>query len=362
MLTLLRKEKPNPTPAVQFAGGEPTLREDLYEIIGMAKELGFLQVQLATNGLLLAKDPDVAKKLKDTGLQTVYLHFDGVSRETNSKLSHDLRAVENCKKVGLGMVLVPTIIKTKNDHEIGAIIRFAADNVSIIRGINFQPVSFTGAASQDEISRERITVPELLQKIEEQTEGIILKKDFYPVPCVVPVSEFVEAYTGKTQIKFTAHQHCGAATYVFVKEDGIIPINRMVDVDAFFKSIEELTRRLENSNTFSKKMVAISGLRDFYNKVKKDGNNSALDLWKMLGKTLITHNFEALRSFHWNALFIGTMHFMDNYNYDTERVSRCCIHYATPDGRLIPFCSYNSGPVYREQVWSKFRKPDPKSP
>jgi hypothetical protein len=354
MLTLLRNQKPSPVPAVQFAGGEPTMREDLIEIIRMAKGMGFLQVQLATNGILLAKDPQLAQNLKDCGLQTVYLHFDGVTKDTNSKLVHDLKAVENCKNVHLGVVLVPTIIKTKNDHEVGAIVRFAAENVSIIRGINFQPVSFTGAASSEEILRERITIPELLQKIEEQTEGVVKKNDFYPVPCVLPVSEFVEAYTGKSQLKFTAHQHCGAATYVFVREDGIVPINRMVDVDAFFRSIEELTRRLEKSSSISRKMVAVSGLRDFYNKVKKNGENSGLDVWKILGKTLITHNFDALRKFHWNALFIGTMHFMDNYNYDIDRVNRCCIHYATPDGKLIPFCTYNSGPVYREQVWKKF--------
>jgi uncharacterized radical SAM superfamily Fe-S cluster-containing enzyme len=357
MLELLRSEKPNPAPAVQFAGGEPTLREDLYDIIRMAKQMGFLQVQLATNGILLAKDPDMARTLKEIGLSTVYLHFDGVSKETNFKLVHDLKAVENCKKVGLGVVLVPTIIKTRNDHEIGDIIRFAAENISVIRGINFQPVSFTGAASPEAITRERITIPELLECIETQTAHAILKQDFYPVPCVVPVSEFVEAYTGKTQIKFTAHQHCGAATYVFVRDDGITPINRIVDVDAFFSSIEQLTHKLESANSLSRKMIAVNGLREFYNQVKNEGTNSGLDVWKILGKTLITHNFDSLRSFHWNALFIGTMHFMDNYNYDIDRVSRCCIHYATPDGTLIPFCTYNSGPVYREKIWKKYSLP-----
>jgi len=58
MLTVLRSEKPTPAPAVQFAGGEPTLRDDLFEIIQLAKSLGFMQVQLATNGLILAQDPD----------------------------------------------------------------------------------------------------------------------------------------------------------------------------------------------------------------------------------------------------------------------------------------------------------------
>jgi hypothetical protein len=45
---------------------------------------------------------------------------------------------------------------------------------------------------------------------------------------------------------------------------------------------------------------------------------------------------------------------MDRYNYDLGRVQRCCIHYATPEGKLIPFCTYNSGPVYREKVWKKY--------
>ena len=44
------------------------------------------------------------------------------------------------------------------------------------------------------------------------------------------------------------------------------------------------------------------------------------------------------------------MHFMDNYNYDIERVKRCVIHYAAPDGKLYPFCTYNSGPTYREKI------------
>ena len=322
MLSVLRSELPNPAPAVQFAGGEPTMREDLFEIISLARDMGFLQVQLATNGLKLAADPEFAKKLKESGLQTVYLHFDGVTKDTNSKLAHDLKAVENCKQVGLGIVLVPTIIKTKNDHEIGGIIRFAAENISVIRGVNFQPVSFTGAANPEAIVRERITIPELLDRIEIQTDASILKNDFYPVPCVVPVSEFVEAYTGKKQIKFTTHPHCGAATYVFVRDHEIIPINRIVNVDKFFASIEQLTKRLENSSSLSKKMVAINGLREFYSQVKAEDKSAGFDVWKILGKTLITHNFDSLRSFHWNALFIGTMHFMDNYNYDLDRVNR----------------------------------------
>ena len=108
MLRMLREEKPVPVPAVQFSGGEPTMRDDLPELIRKAKELGMSQVQVATNGIRLAQDPDYTRQLKEAGLSTVYLHFDGISRETNAKLASDRRAIENCEKIGMGVVLVPT--------------------------------------------------------------------------------------------------------------------------------------------------------------------------------------------------------------------------------------------------------------
>ena len=49
------------------------------------------------------------------------------------------------------------------------------------------------------------------------------------------------------------------------------------------------------------------------------------------------------------------MHFMDPFNFDEDRVKKCVIHYATPDGRIIPFCTMNS--MYRESVEEKFAKP-----
>jgi uncharacterized radical SAM superfamily Fe-S cluster-containing enzyme len=356
MLKLLRSQKPVPAPAVQFSGGEPTMREDLVDIIRMAKQLGFPQVQIASNGIKLANDPELAQKLKDGGLNTVYLHFDGISKETNPYLNMHLKAVENLKAVRLGIVLVPTVIRGRNDHELGDIIRFAADNISVIRGVNFQPLAFTGAASDDDIRKSRITIPDVIAKIEDQMPGILKKDDFYPVPCVLPFSDLVEAYTGKPQVRFTAHQHCGAATYVFVQEDGIVPVNRLVNVDAFFETITQMADTLKKGGTINKYKALLEGVKNMHDSVRQGEQGATTEFWKIIGKTLIGQNFEALREFHWNALFIGTMHFMDRYNYDLDRVNRCCIHYATPDGKLIPFCTYNSGPVYREQVWKKFAK------
>ena len=361
MMQMLRAQKPIPVPAVQFSGGEPTMRDDLVTIIKKAKEMGFPQVQIATNGIRIAKEPELAHQLRDAGLSTVYLHFDGISKETNPFLAMHKKTIENLNKVGLGVVLVPTVIRGRNDHEVGDIIRFAARNISVIRGVNFQPVAFTGAAREEDVRKARITIPDLLAGIEMQMEGVIKKDDFYPVPCVIPFSDLVEAYTERPQVRFTAHQHCGAATYIFVQQDGsVVPVNRIVDVDSFFESIGQMAETLEKGGTINKYKALLEGVKNMHDSVKNGEQGNTTDFWKMIGKILIGQNFDALREFHRNALFIGTMHFMDRYNYDLERVQRCCIHYATPDGRLIPFCTYNSGPVYREQVWRKYAKKDRK--
>jgi len=55
---------------------------------------------------------------------------------------------------------------------------------------------------------------------------------------------------------------------------------------------------------------------------------------------------------HHDMMMIGSMHFMDPYNFDLERVQRCIIHYATPDGRLIPFCTMNT--IHRREIERQF--------
>jgi uncharacterized radical SAM superfamily Fe-S cluster-containing enzyme len=359
MMKMVRSQKPVPAPAVQLSGGEPTMRDDIFEIIRKAKEVGFSQVQLATNGVIIAKNRGYAQELKDAGLSTIYLHFDGVTKATNPQISLHEKAVEKCCDIEMGVVLVPTVINGRNDHEVGAIIKYAADHIRAVRGVNFQPVAFTGAASDENVQAERVTIPDLAERIERQTDGAVKKDFFYPVPCVLPISDLVEAYTGKPQVRFTTHQHCGAATYVFVTEDGLVPINRMLDVDKFFEAISGISEQLCQSGSINKYMALLDGIRQMHTSMKESETGSAAAFWKLLGSTLIHQDFKALKDFHWNALFIGTMHFMDNYNYDLSRVQRCCIHYATPDGRMIPFCTYNSGPVHREEVWKKFSRPLP---
>jgi 7,8-dihydro-6-hydroxymethylpterin dimethyltransferase len=362
MLKNLRNNRPVPTPAVQFAGGEPTVRKDIVELVKLAKEEGFSHTQIATNGLRLARLPSLAQELKDVGLNTVYLQFDGITEEPYIKmrnknlLSIKLEAIENCRKANLGIVLVPTILKGVNHDQIGDIIRFASDNIDIIRGVNFQPVSFAGRTPADEVESQRVTVPDFEKMVEEQTDAQIKVDDFYPASCVTPISEFIEAIDGKdAQVTFTCHPHCGTATYVFVDEEQMIPITQFIDVDRFFNLLSTSKDKLEEGGLVAKAKIVARATVELPKTVDMSKSPDSVDLRSILTSIFKDRSYKSLGDFHHKTLLISCMHFMDPFNFDQDRVRRCVIHYAVPDGRIIPFCSMNA--IYRGEIEKKFSKP-----
>jgi uncharacterized radical SAM superfamily Fe-S cluster-containing enzyme len=46
---------------------------------------------------------------------------------------------------------------------------------------------------------------------------------------------------------------------------------------------------------------------------------------------------------------IAIKDFMDSYTFNVKQVMKCCVGILVPDGRIIPFCAYNSV-GYREQI------------
>ena len=62
-------------------------------------------------------------------------------------------------------------------------------------------------------------------------------------------------------------------------------------------------------------------------------------------------------TFTYKTLLVAGMHFMDVYNYDINRVKRCVIHYTAPNGLVYPFCTYNSGPCFREKIEKQYSVP-----
>ena len=166
MLENLRATKPVPAQALQFSGGEPTIRKELPDMVRKAKELGFNHVEVNTNGLRVSQDVEFCKELKEAGVSTIYLQFDGLTPDVYKYirgvdlLDIKMKAIENLRAAGWNsVVLVVTLVKGVNDGQLGDIINFAAKNSDVVRCINIQPVSLCGRLPAEEREKMRITIP-----------------------------------------------------------------------------------------------------------------------------------------------------------------------------------------------------------
>jgi len=368
MLTSLRDERPVDGRVVQFSGGEPTIHPKFIEIVAMAKEMGFTHLQAATNGIMIGSSLEFAQKCKEAGLATLYLQFDGVTDEVYMKtrgealFAKKMQCVENCRKAGMKVVFVPTIVKGINDHQIGDILRVAIDNVDTVSGISFQPVAFTGRIARKELESKRFTLTDMARALSEQTGMFDLYNDWFPLSAVVPFSRLIAAVEKRGVPTISAHPHCSLGTYMFVDENSrkAVPVTQFVDVPAMLQDVEMLSRK--KFTGLAKYYNGAKGWMELKKHFKAELAPPGLTFEKFLNTIQGMTNKKLGRdgmdgTFTYRTLLVAGMHFQDSYNYDIERVKRCVIHYAAPDGKLYPFCTYNSGPTYREKIEKQFSIP-----
>jgi len=360
MFRNLKNQKPIPANAIQITGGEPTMHPKIIEIIKAAKEEGFDQIQLNTTGINLGLNPDLAVKLRYAGVSTLYMSFDGVSARANPKNHWEVPlTLEAARKAGIGVVLVPTVIRGINDHELGNMINFALNNVDIVRSVNFQPVSLVGRMPTRLRESQRITIPGAIKEIEEQTHGVIRKEHWFSVPYIGGINKFIEALTGKYGYDMSIHFACGAGTYLFLDSDNkIIPITEFIDAAGLMEHLQQGISELEGKGSLARKAIALKtvlGMSKFIDKAKQP---KSINFAKLLTSVILKHDFSTLGKFHMKSVFLGMMHFQDEYTYDIHRVEKCDIHYAMPDGEVLPFCTFNVFPeVYRDKIQRQYSIP-----
>jgi uncharacterized radical SAM superfamily Fe-S cluster-containing enzyme len=351
MIDNLAANRPVSVKALQLSGGEPTLRDDLPDIISYAHSVGIHHVEVNTNGIRIANDPSFLDRVMESYVSSFYLQFDGVTNEPYKitrgleLLPTKLKAIDNLKARGHdSTILVVTLVRGVNDNQLGRIIDFAASNHDTIRCVNVQPVSITGRIDRNKLADYRITIPDFMRLVEEQTDGQVRRSDFYPVPAVVPFAKAVGALKGKRFPEFTMHEHCGMATFVFVEDGELVPITRYANVDAFMNAMSEVAALAQAGKKVRANMKMIESLKHLMLKV----------LGPLVTGVVKEGSYDALGRLMRKIIMIGGMHFMDGYNFDLERVERCGIHYAIPDGRIIPFCTMNT--LHREQIERQFAK------
>ncbi len=299
---------------LQISGGEPTLHNGLEEILRVATSLGFVDIEIDTNGLALGRDPSLAERLKEAGLSLVYLQMDGLSSKISEFIrgrdiiEEKIRAIEKCKRSGLQVALSVTVVPGVNDDKLWEMVQFGMEQE--IRGVNFQAVALNGRFPGSLVGGQaRFTLGHFLNEIEAQSSGKILARDLTPIPCPDP--------------------RCGAIMYALIDRGDLVPLNRLVDsrelmdLYADLANWDDIIRQVDSGSSASTACSCSTSCSDF-----------PTPLGEIFARS--------------DCFSVGCHGMMDAYSFDLDRAKRCCVHALVPDGRLIPFCLYNI--KYRENI------------
>ncbi len=301
---------------IQLSGGEPTLRDDLPEIVALGRRFGFEFIQVNTHGLRFAREPSYLEALVEAGLSSVFLQFDGTTDAIYTTLrgqrlfDQKELVIERCAAFGLGVVLVPTVVPGVNAQGIGGLIDLALQHVPTVRGVHFQPVSYFGRYPKPPGDGDRITLPEIIRAVEAQTGGQIRHHDLTSPACENAWCSF-------------------HGNFVLMPDGDLRPWVKDREARASSccqpESAEEGARK-------ARRFVARYWIVPDLEADQAPPTSERYDLgeWETFLSRVRTHSFS-----------VSGMAFQDAWTLDLERLRDCCIHTVSPDGRIVPFCAYN---------------------
>jgi 7,8-dihydro-6-hydroxymethylpterin dimethyltransferase len=165
---------------------------------------------------------------------------------------------------------------------------------------------------------ERLTNAEIVHGLADQVPEWFRVSDFFPVPCCFPT--------------------CRSITYLLIDGDNVVPIPRLINIEDYLDYV---------SNRVMPDMDIRQALEKLWSATATPGTEMTQEQLEcaVCGIDLP----EALKTVTDTAFMIVIQDFQDPYTLNVKQLMKCCVEEITPDGRLIPFCAYNSV-GYREEV------------
>ena len=300
---------------VQISGGEPTIHPDFFRVLDAAKARPIRHLMVNTNGIRIAEDEDFAARL--AGYMPdfeIYLQFDSFERDPLMQLrGADLRgirarALERLNRHNISTTLVVTLKKGVNDSEIGKIVDFALAQ-RCVRGVTLQPIQAAGRLEKFDPARDRLTLTEVRRKLLEQT-SVFRAEDVIPVPC---------------------HPDALAMAYALKLDGKVVPLTGLIDPQVLINGGRN-TIVYENDDAVREGIFKLFA-------TNHSPQSSAGSLRELL---CCLPRLDAPPALSYENIFrIIIMQFIDAYSFDVRSVKKTCVHIVHPDGRLIPFDTYN---------------------
>jgi uncharacterized radical SAM superfamily Fe-S cluster-containing enzyme len=307
---------------VQISGGEPTIHPDFFAILDAAKARPIKHLMVNTNGVRIAQDRAFVERLASymPGFE-LYLQFDSFERDALMELrGADLRSIRekalaHLNEFNVSTTLVVTLKKGLNDHEVGKIIEFAAQQ-RCVRGVTFQPIQAAGRLEQYDPATDRLTLTEVRRRILEQTD-MFRPEDVIPVPC---------------------HPDSLAMAYALKLGGQVVPLTGMIDPQILIEGGRNTIVYEEDPEVRGQifKLFAT-------NHSPASQASSLRELLCCLPQVAVPEEIG-----YDNIFRVLIMQFIDAYSFDLRSVKKTCVHIVHPDGRLIPFDTYNL--FYRDDL------------
>jgi 7,8-dihydro-6-hydroxymethylpterin dimethyltransferase len=300
---------------VQISGGEPTMHPEFFRVLEAAKARPIRHLMVNTNGVKIAESEAFTAQLASYAPDLeIYLQFDSFERDPLIALRGvDLRAVrtkalERLNNHGISTTLVVTLKKGLNDHEIGRIIDFAIEQ-PCVRGVTFQPIQDAGRTDSFDASTDRLTLTEVRRKIFEQTT-VFRAEDVIPVPC---------------------HPDALAMAYALKLAGKVTPLTGMIEPDV-------LINAGRNTILYEQDQAVRDGVFKLFatNHSPTSGATTLRELLCCLPSVLVPEHLG-----YENIFRVIIMQFIDHHAFDVRSVKKSCVHIVHPDGRIIPFDTYN---------------------